>query len=248
MTISPKATLKTYFETGDYPTQGNYSDLIDSFLGLNESASQTVAGAVAFGDAVNVSGVMTAGSMSVTSNLAVNGSLDVVGNAIVSANLGVTGAFTVSGVATLAAGGTSITASAGTNTTGIATNAFAINEHKTKIVNATYNTATATGNASYTGAGFAPRGFRAYMGVAGDTSTRMSIGGYDGSTSFCLYYDVGAAKFGATTVYCIVVNDANGATQALGIISSLDADGCTIQWTKVGSPTGTVNLTFEFYR
>jgi len=34
-------TLKTYFETGDYPTQGQFADLIDSFLNIDEEDAVT---------------------------------------------------------------------------------------------------------------------------------------------------------------------------------------------------------------
>lgn len=62
MTIATKTTIKTYFETGDFPTQQNFTDLIDSFLGLGETASQTinspivVSGAATFRLGATVSG------------------------------------------------------------------------------------------------------------------------------------------------------------------------------------------------
>jgi hypothetical protein len=37
MAIKTKAQLKTYFETGDYPTQAQFADLIDSLLQVNDS-------------------------------------------------------------------------------------------------------------------------------------------------------------------------------------------------------------------
>jgi len=37
MTATDKATLKTYFETGDTPTQSNFTDLIDSFQNLSSA-------------------------------------------------------------------------------------------------------------------------------------------------------------------------------------------------------------------
>ena len=39
MTIKTKTVLKTYFETGDRPTQQNYEDLIDSFLHVDDAPS-----------------------------------------------------------------------------------------------------------------------------------------------------------------------------------------------------------------
>ena len=41
-----KAGLKTYFETGDKPTAGNFEDLIDSAFNLAETGSISFAGGV----------------------------------------------------------------------------------------------------------------------------------------------------------------------------------------------------------
>ena len=48
MTWQPKATLKTYFETGDQPTEAQFSDLIDS-LQAQSNALQYIASASAVG-------------------------------------------------------------------------------------------------------------------------------------------------------------------------------------------------------
>ena len=37
MAKNPKSILKTYFQTGKVPTQGQYEDLIDSSLNLSET-------------------------------------------------------------------------------------------------------------------------------------------------------------------------------------------------------------------
>lgn len=63
MTIATKTTIKTYFETGDFPTQQNFTDLIDSFLGLGETASQTVGGPITVsGVAIFRTGVTVSGA------------------------------------------------------------------------------------------------------------------------------------------------------------------------------------------
>lgn len=48
MSIITKASAKAYFTTGAYPTQGQFADTIDSYLGLGETALQAVSGPVAF--------------------------------------------------------------------------------------------------------------------------------------------------------------------------------------------------------
>lgn len=46
MTIYNKTTLKTFFETGDVPTGGDFSNFIDSFVNLAETGVQDIAGAL----------------------------------------------------------------------------------------------------------------------------------------------------------------------------------------------------------
>ena len=45
-TPKTKAVLKTYFEQGDIPTQGQYVDLIDSQFGLGETGTQIIQGTI----------------------------------------------------------------------------------------------------------------------------------------------------------------------------------------------------------
>lgn len=56
MAIITKASAKLYFLTGAFPTQNQFADTIDTYLGLGEAGLQTVAGAVAFQSGVIVSG------------------------------------------------------------------------------------------------------------------------------------------------------------------------------------------------
>ena len=46
MTKQTKSILKTYFDTGDILTQGQYRDLIDSQLNLAETGTQVAAGTI----------------------------------------------------------------------------------------------------------------------------------------------------------------------------------------------------------
>tara|TARA_Y100000296_G_scaffold63823_1_gene74408 strand:- start:425 stop:1393 length:969 start_codon:yes stop_codon:yes gene_type:complete len=46
MATVTKAVLKTYFEQGDIPTQGQYVDLIDSQFGLGETGTQIIQGTI----------------------------------------------------------------------------------------------------------------------------------------------------------------------------------------------------------
>lgn len=56
MSIITKASAKSYFVTGAYPTQGQFADTIDSYLGLGEATLQVVSGNVNFAAGIQVSG------------------------------------------------------------------------------------------------------------------------------------------------------------------------------------------------
>lgn len=59
MTAQTPTILKTYFETGDFPTQAQFTDLIDSNLNLVVSAAQTVLSNVSFTATVSASAMAT---------------------------------------------------------------------------------------------------------------------------------------------------------------------------------------------
>ena len=61
MVIQTKVTLKTYFQTGDIPTEPQYADLIDSMVNLS-------------GDNV--------GSMGITGDITASGNISASGNII----------------------------------------------------------------------------------------------------------------------------------------------------------------------
>lgn len=56
MTINSKATIKTFFQTGDTPSQAQFEDLIDSFVGLGENSVQTIPSAVTVSGATSLYG------------------------------------------------------------------------------------------------------------------------------------------------------------------------------------------------
>lgn len=99
MTTYNKATLKTFFETGDVPTGDDYANFIDSYVNIVETGIQTMAGALSttelitarisagngvFTGTLSIQGTLSAATFSIDS-LAVS-SLSVTGN--VSANNG----------------------------------------------------------------------------------------------------------------------------------------------------------------
>jgi len=64
-----RTTLKTYFQQGDIPTQGQYVDLIDSQLNLNDGGTQILSGSISASNFVSSAGISLAGTISSSGNL-----------------------------------------------------------------------------------------------------------------------------------------------------------------------------------
>lgn len=125
MTAQTTTVLKTYFETGDKPNQSQFSDLIDSYLNLSNTALQvvhsqvTVSGAVNFKSSFGIAGTTTvSGATSIANTLTVTGSAatSLTGNVTVGGALAVSAASTL-GAATLS-GNLTVSTSANTSLTG----------------------------------------------------------------------------------------------------------------------------------
>ena len=58
-----KTTLKTYYNTGDQPTESNFTDLIDSNLNLADTTAQAVVSATTFGGQMSASAVYASGAL-----------------------------------------------------------------------------------------------------------------------------------------------------------------------------------------
>ena len=63
-----KTTLKTYFNTGDQPTESNFADFIDSNLNLGETATQTVLSSITLSGSLNISQSSTIGFPTATTS------------------------------------------------------------------------------------------------------------------------------------------------------------------------------------
>lgn len=109
MTISNKATLKTYFENGDVPTGQNYADFIDSTVNIAETAQQNMSGPLGVTELLatrvsatsgNFTGIVSAGTVAATTVSADSLYAD---NAVVS---GVVNAQSVAVTRDVSAGGT----------------------------------------------------------------------------------------------------------------------------------------------
>jgi len=95
MTTYNKATLKTFFQTGDVPTGTDYANFIDSYVNVVDTATQSMAGALnptelitprVSATNVNVTGTLTVAGIFSATNL-------VADSVVASAHSGVTGSF-----------------------------------------------------------------------------------------------------------------------------------------------------------
>lgn len=106
-------------------------------------------------------------------------------------------------------------------------------------ISTTYN--ASTGNASYTGVGFQPTSVQ-FIGI----SIGSTCSGYmTASTQFCAmssHYDAYTTT-DITTSYAVYMSNASGTNRQAAYVS-MDADGFTLNWSKVGSPTGNFYLHF----
>ena len=81
MATKSRTTLKTYFNTGDIPTQDNYVDLIDSQLNLEDTTIQIInspfssSGYISTKTDVTSSGVSGSGNLSMTGNAYIGGDI-----------------------------------------------------------------------------------------------------------------------------------------------------------------------------
>jgi hypothetical protein len=112
-----------------------------------------------------------------------------------------------------------------------------------KVGSFTRDTSTATGTQAITGVGFVPR---LVLFFASDTSNAhsVSIGVDEGTVPQCLTdYNASSANTWAQITNAIRLIQAAGIDYR-GNIQSMDADGFTISWTKVGAKTGAATISY----
>lgn len=117
---------------------------------------------------------------------------------------------------------------------------------KFKVVACTRAMDAATGDVSYTGAGFKPSAVLAYG--AGNTGMGISGGMADSETSEqCIYHFFNAV--GASSANLIFAFEDATPKNQTGNLKSFDADGCTIAWTRNGATAaGTFSFILIFIR
>lgn len=99
-----RTILKTYFQQGDIPTQGQYADLIDSQLNLNDGNTQILSGSISASNFISSTGISLAGTISSSGNLEI-------GNITSSAGVSITGKLTAASAVITDITGSNISAS-----------------------------------------------------------------------------------------------------------------------------------------
>lgn len=106
---------------------------------------------------------------------------------------------------------------------------------------------SASGNVSYTGIGFKPKALLVFAAISGSTSAAC-WGFTDGSQDHRLLFSDDASNTYGTNTSQLIQADTGVSTGQGATLSSFDADGFTLTWTKSGSPTGTLTVLFiAFY-
>jgi hypothetical protein len=92
--------------------------------------------------------------------------------------------------------------------------------------------ADASGDVAYTSIGFKP----AAIYVQGSGAGMASFGFALGIVEYCTIYYPSGWNAGANYI-CVFYEDAGATKGQSAIVKSMDADGFTLTWTKIGSPT-----------
>ncbi len=131
-----------------------------------------------------------------------------------------------------------LTASALTATEALSTKAA-------KIITLTRVLSVASGTVAYVGVGFKPSAVQFTANASGVGYSSWG-GGDDGVIHNCFNALLGVSPFSAalqTTVSIVTGDNTAGTNYQVAAISSMDTDGFTLSWTKVGTPTATANIT-----
>ena len=110
-----------------------------------------------------------------------------------------------------------------------------------KVITASRDLSAANGNVAYTGVGFKPTSIFAFGVVSGEVGDQ-SIGFGDSAKGA---YTIEGNNTPQGNLLYMTSSIGNAATAD---IASYDADGFTLTWTKVSSPTGTAQLRFICFR
>jgi hypothetical protein len=111
---------------------------------------------------------------------------------------------------------------------------------QTKLISTTRDMTAASGNVSYTGAGFTPTAAWVVSAIAFGVEC---VGHADSARSAGVRYSLPGANTNYPSGVFFTLETASGNLQS-ATIASYDSDGLTLTWTKTASPTGTASIYF----
>lgn len=117
-----------------------------------------------------------------------------------------------------------------------------------KILTISRSSGAASGNVSYTGAGFRPSAV-VFIGIFNPSSAAWSVGFADNALqSVCIvqYGTSAATQMTTATNSAIALFDppSGGGAGQTALLASYDADGFTLTWTKMGTPAAVTSTIF----
>jgi hypothetical protein len=115
----------------------------------------------------------------------------------------------------------------------------------TKIIFATKVLTVASGNTAYTGVGFKPTAIFAMFYGPGLSTHGFGI--IDKTTASGVGVNGAGVAYQDSTTTIFSLSPGSGLAFNATLVS-LDADGFTLNWTKIGAPTGTSQLAFLCFR
>ncbi|MDH5570586.1 MAG: hypothetical protein OEY89_02405 [Gammaproteobacteria bacterium] len=111
----------------------------------------------------------------------------------------------------------------------------------------TRDISTATGTQAITGVGFQPTALIVFAAGGGANLASWGMAGSD-LTEVCTN-DYSGVSAGAFEFWNSLIRvDVSSGNVYIGALSTFDADGFTISWTKTGSPTGTIGLQYIAFK
>jgi hypothetical protein len=116
----------------------------------------------------------------------------------------------------------------------------------TTVTNETRAGAAASGDVSYTGAGFSPNGALIF-GHNSEGDDEIFWGLFDDAASdFVLQFKDTTGTHDMEIVPNRLASATDGAASQVGVLKSVDADGITMTWSKVGSGTACAFMIYYF--
>lgn len=112
---------------------------------------------------------------------------------------------------------------------------------KSKAISATRDMTAASASVGYTGFGFKPTTCQLRAGISGGLEWSISV--TDSTLGTLTFAYLGTSGFlSPSTAQAVRLLDSAGTSGQVATLLSYDADGLTLGWTKVATPTGTADL------